>query len=72
MNCVETTLTITDIPTADDTFVPVDVFNSMSGLWSTAQLSATRDYVSTATAGTLAIFAGGSTRSACSLALMYK
>ena len=60
---IETPLTITDISTADDSFDTVDVFNSTSGLWSTAQLSAARDYVSAATIATLAIFAGGSTGS---------
>ncbi len=61
--CIGTPLTITDISTADDSFDIVDVFNSTSGLWSTAQLSAARDYVSAATIATLAIFAGGSTGS---------
>ncbi len=65
MYCIETPLTITDISTADDSFDTVDVFNSTSGLWSTAQLSAAREYVSTVTVGPLAIFAGGMTHSAC-------
>ena len=37
----------------------VDLYNSVSGTWSTAQLSLARTNLAAASAGNLAIFAGG-------------
>jgi len=37
----------------------VDLYNSVSGTWSTAQLSVARTTLAAASAGNLAIFAGG-------------
>ncbi len=71
MYCVEICITIPDIPTADS-FNAVDVFNSETSRWSTAQLIPARDYISAATVGTLSIFAGGSTRCAQRIELVYK
>ena len=41
----------------------VDVYNSATGSWSTAQLSVARVALSAASVGNVAIFAGGSTGS---------
>jgi hypothetical protein len=40
-------------------FKAVDLYNSASGTWSTAQLSVARDGLAATTVGNLAIFAGG-------------
>ena len=37
----------------------VDLYNSASGTWSTAQLSVARDRLSATSVGNIAIFAGG-------------
>jgi hypothetical protein len=37
----------------------VDLYDSGTGLWSTAQLSQARSYLSATSVGTVAIFAGG-------------
>ena len=37
----------------------VDLYDSGTGRWSTAQLSQARDYLSATSVGTVAIFAGG-------------
>jgi len=37
----------------------VDLYNSTTGVWSTAQLSAARGYLAAASVGNVAIFAGG-------------
>jgi hypothetical protein len=37
----------------------VDVYNSASGTWSTAQLSVARGYLAATSVGNVAIFAGG-------------
>ena len=44
----------------------VDLFNSASGTWSTAQLSVARGYHAATSVGNVAIFAGGNTGN-CSL-----
>ena len=45
----------------------VDMYNSASGTWSTAQLSVARGYFDTATyVGNVAIFAGGWSPGSCS------
>ncbi len=41
----------------------VDVYNSATGAWSTAQLSVARNLLAAASVGNLAIFAGGQTGS---------
>ena len=41
----------------------VDLYNSATGAWSTAQLSVARDNLAAASVGNLAIFAGGYTGS---------
>ncbi len=46
----------------------VDLYNSASGTWSTAQLSLARHSVAATSFGNVAIFAGGSTGN-CSLTL---
>ena len=40
----------------------VDLYDSGTGRWSTAQLSQARDSLSATSVGTVAIFAGGSAR----------
>jgi hypothetical protein len=40
----------------------VDLYNSATGVWSTAQLSVARPFPAAASVGNVAIFAGGSTR----------
>ncbi len=37
----------------------VDLYNSASGTWSTAQLSVARNYLAATSVGNVAIFAGG-------------
>jgi hypothetical protein len=37
----------------------VDLYNSASGIWSTAQLSVARGYLAATSIGSVAIFAGG-------------
>ena len=37
----------------------VDVYNSATGTWSTAQLSVARDRIAATSAGNVALFAGG-------------
>ena len=49
--------------TAGGTSNAVDVYNSATGAWSTAQLSVARVALSAASVGNVAIFAGGSTGS---------
>ena len=39
----------------------VDLYNSASGTWSTAQLSVAREYLAATSVGNVAIFAGGYT-----------
>ena len=39
----------------------VDLYNSASGTWSTAQLSVARSFLAATSVGNVAIFAGGST-----------
>ena len=39
----------------------VDLYNSTSGTWSTAQLSVARGYLAAISVGNVAIFAGGAT-----------
>ena len=46
----------------------VDLYNSASGTWSTAQLSVARGYLAATSVGQVAIFAGGSAGN-CSLTL---
>ena len=46
----------------------VDVYNSASGTWSTAQLSVARSWLAATSVGNVAIFAGGSGGN-CSLTL---
>ena len=41
----------------------VDLYNSATGLWSTAQLSVGRSWLAAASVGNVAIFAGGGTNS---------
>ena len=41
----------------------VDVYNSATGAWSTAQLSVARYWLAAASVGNVAIFAGGATGS---------
>ena len=41
----------------------VDLYDSGTGLWSTAQLSQARFFLSATSVGTVAIFAGGETSS---------
>ena len=45
--------------TADGTSNVVDLYDSGTGRWSTAQLSQARDRLSATSVGTVAIFAGG-------------
>jgi hypothetical protein len=45
---------------ADDVSSVVDVYNSITGAWSTAQLSVARYFLSAASVGNVALFAGGS------------
>ena len=47
----------------------VDLYNSASGTWSTAQLSVARWYLAATSVGNVAIFAGGYVRGNCSLTL---
>jgi hypothetical protein len=48
--------------TADSVyFNAVDLYNSASGTWSTAQLSVARSYLAATSVGNVAIFAGGFT-----------
>ena len=47
----------------------VDLYNSASGTWSTAQLSVTRYFFAATSVGNVAIFAGGTT-SNCSLCIL--
>ncbi len=50
--------------TAGDPWVnAVDLYNSATGAWSMAQLSVARFHLAAASAGNVAIFAGGSTAS---------
>jgi hypothetical protein len=51
----------------------VDLYNSASGKWSTAQLTVARTYISATSVGNLAIFAGGDSNEAgkCSFAFCY-
>jgi hypothetical protein len=44
---------------ADSTFSVVDVYNSNTGAWSTAQLSVPRYMFAATSVGSLALFAGG-------------
>jgi hypothetical protein len=37
----------------------VDLYNSATGMWSTAQLSVARNYLAAASVGNVALFAGG-------------
>ena len=37
----------------------IDLYNSITGVWSTAQLSAARGYLAATSVGNVAIFAGG-------------
>jgi hypothetical protein len=46
----------------------VDLYNSASGTWSTAQLSVARGYLAATSVGNVAIFAGGAGGN-CSLTL---
>ncbi len=48
----------------------VDLYNSASGTWSTAQLSVVRSNLAATSVGNLAIFAGGESGK-CSFALFY-
>ena len=56
----------------------VDLYNSASGTWSTAQLSLARSSIAAISVGNVAIFAGGSTGNlrsfcaSCSSALMLR
>ncbi len=45
--------------TADVVFNAVDLYNSATGAWSTAQLSVGRSRLAAASVGNVAIFAGG-------------
>ncbi len=45
--------------TADVVFNAVDLYNSTTGAWSTAQLSVARSLLAAASVGNVAIFAGG-------------
>ena len=45
--------------TAGGPFNVVDVYNSATGAWSTAQLSVERNYLAAASVGNVALFAGG-------------
>jgi hypothetical protein len=45
---------------ADNRSSVVDVYNSITGAWSTAQLSVARVYLAAASVGNVALFAGGS------------
>ena len=47
----------------------VDLYNSASGTWSTAQLSVARWYLAATSVGNVAIFAGGRTGGNCSFTL---
>ncbi len=47
----------------------VDLYNSASGTWSTAQLSVARSHLAATSVGNLAIFAGG-LRGNCSRCVM--
>jgi hypothetical protein len=42
----------------------VDLYNSATGMWSTAQLSVARNQLAAASVGNVVLFAGGWTRSA--------
>ncbi len=44
---------------ADDVSSVVDVYNSITGAWSTAQLSVARSGLAAASVGNVALFAGG-------------
>jgi hypothetical protein len=55
--------------TAGESSNAVDLYNSSSGTWSTAQLSVARLNPAATSVGNLAIFAGGSDASNCRLAL---
>ena len=50
--------------TAGDASNAVDLYNSATGTWSTAQLSVARGYLAAASVGNLAMFGGGLTSSA--------
>ena len=52
--------------TAVGVYKTVDVYNSVTGAWSTAQLSVARFKLAAASVGNVALFAGGSTSSAFS------
>jgi hypothetical protein len=45
--------------TAGEHFDAVDMYNSASGTWSTAQLSVARNSIAATSVGNVAIFAGG-------------
>jgi hypothetical protein len=47
----------------------VDLYNSVSGTWSTAQLSVQREKLAATSVGSVAIFAGGTQYGKCSFAL---
>jgi hypothetical protein len=44
---------------AGDMSDAVDFYNSVTGAWTTAQLSVGREYLAAASAGNMAVFAGG-------------
>jgi len=50
--------------TADVVFNVVDLYNSVTGTWSTAQLSVARSVLAAASAANVALFAGGQTSGA--------
>ena len=50
--------------TADGPSNVVDVYNGLTGAWSTAQLSVARQDLAAASVGNVALFAGGATGSA--------
>ena len=50
----------------------VDLYNIASGTWSTAQLSVARSALAATSVGNVAIFAGGSDASNCSLTLFFE
>lgn len=50
-----------DIAVAGDVSNAVDVYNSVTKVWTTAQLSVAREYFAAASSGIMAVFAGGFT-----------